>query len=44
MPQTTFAPGTVIATRSRLWRVDGQEGDVLIATSIDGGVAEQTKF
>jgi hypothetical protein len=24
--------------------VDGQEGDVLIATSIDGGEAEQTKF
>jgi superfamily II DNA or RNA helicase len=39
-----FAPGTVIRNRSRLWRVDGQEGDVLIATSIDGGEAEQSKF
>jgi hypothetical protein len=39
-----LAPGSVIRNRSRLWRVDGQEGDVLIATSIDGGEAEQTKF
>jgi len=44
MPDTTFAPGTVITNRSRLWRVDAQEGDVLIATSIDGGEAEQAKF
>jgi hypothetical protein len=39
-----FPPGSVIRARSRLWRVDGQEGDVLIATSIDGGEAEQAKF
>jgi hypothetical protein len=39
---STFAPGSVIRNRSRLWRVDGQEGDVLIATSIDGGEAEET--
>ena len=39
-----YAPGTVIRNRSRLWRVDGQERNVLIATSIDGGEAERTKF
>ncbi len=39
-----FPPGSVIRNRSRLWRVDGQEGDVLVATSIDGGEAEQTRF
>ncbi len=39
-----FSPGSVIRNRSRLWRVDAQEGDVLIATSIDGGEAEQTRF
>ena len=32
----TYAPGSVIRNRSRLWRVDGQEGDVLVATAIDG--------
>lgn len=40
----TFSPGSVIRARSRLWRVDGQHAEVLIATSIDGGEAEQTKF
>jgi superfamily II DNA or RNA helicase len=44
MPNTTFAPGTVITNRNRLWRVDAHEGDVLVATSIDGGQAEQRKF
>ena len=44
MPDTTFAPGTVITNRNRLWRVDAHEGDVLVATSIDGGQAEQVKF
>ena len=39
-----FPPGSVIRNRSRLWRVDGQDGDVLVATSIDGGEAEQTRF
>jgi len=39
-----FAPGSVIRNRSRLWRVDAQEGDVLVATSIDGGEAERVKF
>lgn len=40
----TFTPGSVIRARSRLWRVDAQEGDVLITTSIDGGEAERSKF
>jgi len=40
----SFAPGSVIKNRSRLWRVDAQDGDVLIATSIDGGEAERQKF
>jgi len=44
MARRTYTPGTVIRNRSRLWRVGGQEGDVLVATSIDGGEAEQTKF
>jgi hypothetical protein len=41
---TTFAAGSVIRARTRLWRVDGQDGDVLAATSIDGGEAEQVRF
>ena len=41
---STFTPGTIITNRHRLWRVDGQQGDVLTATSIDGGEAEQVKF
>jgi superfamily II DNA or RNA helicase len=41
---TSYAPGTVVRARSRLWRVDGQEENVLIATSIDGGETERTKF
>ena len=39
-----FAPGSVIRNRSRLWRVDAQDGNILIATSIDGGEAEPTRF
>lgn len=39
-----FPPGSVIRNRFCLWRMDAQEEDVLIATSIDGGEAEQTKF
>lgn len=39
-----FAPGTVVKNRGRLWRVDGQEDDVLIATAIDTGEPEQLKF
>jgi hypothetical protein len=38
MTQTTFAPGSVIAVRNRLWRVDGRpEDDVLVAATIDDG-------
>jgi hypothetical protein len=44
MTQTTFAPGTVIANRNRLWRVDAQAGEVLVATPIDGGETEPRRF
>jgi hypothetical protein len=44
MPDTTFAPGTVITNRNRLWRVGAHQGDVFVATSIDGSQAEQVKF
>ena len=44
MPDTTFAPGTVITNRFRLWRVDAHEADVLVATSMDGGQTEQQKL
>jgi len=44
MNTQTYAPGSVIRNRSRLWRVDGQEKNILIVTSIDGGEAERTKF
>ncbi|MBN1954820.1 MAG: DEAD/DEAH box helicase [Anaerolineae bacterium] len=40
----SYAPGTVVRARSRLWRVDGQEANVLVATAIDGGETEQTRF
>jgi hypothetical membrane protein len=39
-----FAPGSVIRNRSRLWRVDAQDGNILIATSIDGGEPDPTRF
>lgn len=44
MQTLTFAPGTVITNRSRLWRVDAQDGNVLVATTIDAGQPEQQKF
>ncbi|MBN1580239.1 MAG: DEAD/DEAH box helicase [Anaerolineae bacterium] len=44
MATMQFPPGTVVKNRSRLWRVDAQAGDVLFATSIDGGEAQQAKF
>ena len=44
MQTRTFSPGTVITNRSRLWRVDVQEGNVLAATTIDAGQPEQQKF
>jgi ERCC4-related helicase len=44
MQTPTFAPGTVITNRSRLWRVDAQEGNVLVATTIDSGQPEQQRF
>lgn len=38
-----YAPGTVVRNRSCL-ALGHPEGDVLVATSIDGGEVEQTKF
>jgi len=44
MTRTSFAPGTVITNRNRLWRVGAQAGDVLIASPIDGGEIEPQQF
>jgi SNF2 family DNA or RNA helicase len=44
VPQTTFAPGTIVTARARLWRVDAQDGPVLTVTSIDAGEPEQQRF
>lgn len=41
---TTFAPGTVITNRNRLWRVDAYEGDILVAIPVDSSQAEQQKL
>jgi superfamily II DNA or RNA helicase len=41
---TSLKPGTVIRNRSRLWRVEAVDGQILTATSIDGGDAEQRRF
>lgn len=40
----SYAPGVIIRARRRLWRVDRQEEDTLLATSIDGGESEQHRF
>jgi len=40
----SYQPGTVIRARHRLWRVDRQEGDILLATTIDGGESEQHRL
>ncbi len=39
-----FALGSIVELRSRLWRVDDLQGDVLVATSIDGAPVERRKF
>jgi len=39
-----LVPGNVIRNRGRLWRVDAQYANELVATSIDGGVTEQHRF
>ena len=39
----SFAPGTVVANRQRLWRVDAVYNDVLFATALDGQ-PEQVQF
>ena len=44
MADVTYAPGSVIRNRDRLWRVDAQMDDVLVATSIDGGETQQQRF
>ena len=44
MAETSFAPGSVIKNRDRLWRVDVQLGHVLVAPSIDGGETQQQQF
>ncbi len=40
---TSFAPGNVISTRRRLWRVAARQDDILTATAIDGQT-EQVQF
>ena len=44
MPPPTFAPGTVISARDRLWRVDRQEAEVLTATPLGASDAQQQRF
>ncbi len=39
-----YRSGDIVTLRSRLWRVDWVEGDVLHATSIDSESAEQRRF
>ncbi len=41
---SSFPLGSIVEIRSRLWRVDDLQGDVLIATSIDGTPIERRKF
>jgi hypothetical protein len=36
--------GDIVELRSRLWRVDFLEGDILAATNIEGGEIEQRRF
>jgi hypothetical protein len=40
----SFPRGSVVKNRGRLWRVDSQQEDILIATTIDTGEPEQVKF
>ncbi len=40
----SFSPGTVVSARDRLWRVDQRDEEVLTATPIDSGDAEQQRF
>lgn len=39
-----FRSGDIVSLRSRLWRVDTVEGDVLSATCIDGDAGEEHRF
>jgi len=36
--------GSIVELRSRLWRVDDVQGDVLVATSIEGTLVEHRRF
>jgi SNF2 family DNA or RNA helicase len=40
----SFLPGSIVANRGRLWRVDQQDGKVLMASSIDGAAPDPHKF
>lgn len=40
----SFSPGQIVEARSRLWRVDSIEEDILEASPIDGLVLEHQKF
>jgi hypothetical protein len=42
--ERSFSLGSIVELRSRLWRVDDLQGDVLVATSIDGSPIERRKF
>lgn len=43
-PDPSYKPGTIIRLRSRLWRVDDIQKDILTATSIDGLPVERRRF
>lgn len=44
MAEVILSPGSIISNRGRLWRVDAQHDEVVIATPIDGSDAEQQRF
>lgn len=43
-PESDIQPGAVISNRNRLWRVDGIEGDEVIATALGGTAADTHRF
>jgi len=44
MPQHGLAPGQIVLLRSRLWRVDDLNGDIMTATSIEGTPVQTRRF
>ena len=46
MPNSSppFLPGSIVANRDRLWRVERQDGRVLTVSSIDGAVSDVHRF